>query len=277
MFHMLTGSDPQDNPLLIFDFSKNPMPRQINPAITLDMERILVKSVAHKPEDRQLSALDLGRALEEHNARLSNRPPQSSTKFAGSAGPKIGSSQLHGYPSPSGSRASYPPVSTPPVRSSGDVKSSDVQPVFCGHCGEKIGVDDIYCAHCGARQSMVANAAGSPMPTPGRTTAQLEVVGPAHMGKAFAINKDSVLIGRTDPQTGIFPEIDLTMYDPETKVSRRHARIFREGEVFLIEDLGSVNGTVINSSVRLNKSAPRVLAAGDELKVGSTILKFTVG
>ena len=32
MFHMLTGSDPQDNPLLIFDFSKNPRPCQINPA-----------------------------------------------------------------------------------------------------------------------------------------------------------------------------------------------------------------------------------------------------
>lgn len=280
MFHMLTGSDPQDNPLLIFDFSKNPMPRQINPAITPDMERILIKSVAHKPEDRQLSALELGRNLEEHNARLSNRPPQSSTKFAGSAGPRTGSARLQDYPSPSGSRPSYPPLPSPPARSSGDVKS-DVQPVFCGHCGEKIGVDDIYCAHCGARQNMVAGAPSPPAVTPGRTTAQLEVVGPAHMGKAFAINKNSILIGRTDPQTGIFPEIDLTMYDPETKVSRRHARIFREGELFLIEDLGSVNGTVINSlsgsSVRLNKSAPRVLEAGDELKVGSTILKFTVG
>ena len=32
MFHLLTGSDPQDNPLLIFDFSKNPRPRQIAPS-----------------------------------------------------------------------------------------------------------------------------------------------------------------------------------------------------------------------------------------------------
>ncbi|HEX9544227.1 MAG TPA: protein kinase, partial [Pyrinomonadaceae bacterium] len=29
MFHLVTGSDPQDNPLLIFDFQKNPRPRQI--------------------------------------------------------------------------------------------------------------------------------------------------------------------------------------------------------------------------------------------------------
>src|SRR6266545_3044922 len=34
MFHLLTGSDPQDNPLLIFDFAKNPRPRQINPALS---------------------------------------------------------------------------------------------------------------------------------------------------------------------------------------------------------------------------------------------------
>src|SRR5579862_4698786 len=44
MFHMVTGSDPQDNPLLIFDFNKNPRPTQINPAISQEMEQILVKA-----------------------------------------------------------------------------------------------------------------------------------------------------------------------------------------------------------------------------------------
>lgn len=34
LFHLLTGADPQDNPLLIFDFAKNPRPRQIVPAIS---------------------------------------------------------------------------------------------------------------------------------------------------------------------------------------------------------------------------------------------------
>jgi serine/threonine-protein kinase len=116
--------------------------------------------------------------------------------------------------------------------------------------------------------------------TPGRITAQLIVIGTTDMVKPFTIDKESVLIGRTDPHTGIFPEIDLTMHDPETKVSRRHARIYRQGEQFLIEDLGSVNGTIVNSvsggSIRLNTKSPRVLSAGDELKVGSTTLKFMV-
>jgi serine/threonine-protein kinase len=154
--------------------------------------------------------------------------------------------------------------------------------VFCGHCGEKIGADDVYCAHCGEHQPMAGAAAAgySGKARSARVTAQLVVVGTEDMVKPFVIDKESVLIGRTDPHTGIFPEIDLTMYDLETKVSRRHARIYRQGEQFLIEDLGSVNGTIINSmsggSVRLNQKSPRVLSAGDEVKLGGTTLKFTV-
>src|SRR6184192_1725394 len=41
MFHLLTGSDPQDNPLLIFDFAKNPRPRQINPRLSSEIEQLL--------------------------------------------------------------------------------------------------------------------------------------------------------------------------------------------------------------------------------------------
>src|SRR5262249_16761543 len=85
MFHMLTGSDPQDNPLLIFDFSKNPRPTQINSAITPEMEGILVKAVAHNPEDRHASALELMRTLEAHSAPLAAHPR---TEFARTAVPQ---------------------------------------------------------------------------------------------------------------------------------------------------------------------------------------------
>jgi len=50
-----------------------------------------------------------------------------------------------------------------------------------------------------------------------------------------------------------------------------------EGETFLVEDLGSVNGTVINDSVRLAPRQPRVLDSGDKLRVGETTLHFLVG
>jgi serine/threonine protein kinase len=276
MFHMLTGSDPQDNPLLIFDFSKNPRPRQINPNISVEMENILMRSVAHKPEDRHASALDFMRTLEEHSTRLESRPrsepPRLSNNYARPSNPVA--------VAPVGSREAKPNHSA--SSSSGGTASATGQDwVFCGHCGEKIGANDVYCAHCGNRQpSADAAASNTGATAEPRITAQLVVVSTTDIVKPFMINKESVLIGRTDPHTGIFPEIDLTMYDPETKVSRRHARIYRQGEQFLIEDLGSVNGTIINSisggSIRLNHKSPRVLSPEDELRLGGTILKFTV-
>ncbi len=271
MFHMLTGSDPQDNPLLIFDFSKNPTPRQINPAISKEMEALLMKSVAHAPDQRHLSALDFMRELQDHVSRLNSQPPLDDKVRDNKNEVLINGRDSQGI-------------------SGGKVKpsSSAVQPqaqtwVFCGHCGDKIGVDDVFCAHCGARQPLVGTPSPNPTPltpSPSPTTAQLYIVGANDVVKPFTIDKESVLLGRTDPHTGIFPEIDLTMYDPETKVSRRHARIYRQGEQFLVEDLGSVNGTVVNSvnggSIRLNTKSPRVLTAGDELKLGGTLLKFVL-
>ena len=275
VFHMLTGSDPQDNPLLIFDFSKNPRPCQINPSITPEMERILMKSVAHKPEDRHASALEFMRALEAHSAFLAAHPrveprrPMTSPRPSSFSGP-AGSNLREALTPTSGGAAVSPPAPA-------------MEWVFCGHCGEKIGADDVFCAHCGSRQptpgSAVAAGGGyAGAGVPGRITAQLVIVGTKDMVKPFVIDKESVLIGRTDPHTGIFPEVDLTMYDGETKVSRKHARIYRQGEQFLIEDLGSVNGTIVNSvtggSVRLNAKSPRVLSAGDEVKLGGTTLQF---
>ncbi|MFY9553795.1 MAG: protein kinase [Blastocatellia bacterium] len=279
MFHMLTGSDPQDNPLLIFDFSKNPRPCQINPSISVEMERILMKSVAHKPEDRHSSALEFMRALEAHSAHLVTHPrPDLPRPSGGSQRPSapggVPLSSVRGVPAPaSGGVPASPPA---PV----------MEWVFCGHCGEKIGSDDVFCAHCGSRQpgSSGIAVAGGGYPAVGglgRITAQLVIVGTNDMVKPFVIDKESVLIGRLDPHTGIFPEVDLTMYDPETKVSRKHARIYRQGEQFLIEDLGSVNGTIVNSvtggSIRLNAKSPRVLSPGDELRLGGTTLQFMFG
>lgn len=228
VFHLLTGSDPQDNPLLIFDFSKNPRPSQINPAITPEMDAIITKTVAHRPEDRPASALELMRMLEEHERRLV---------------------QPH---------AAEPIVAPPPSDGT----------IFCGNCGTRIAGDDVFCAHCGARQRHAA---------PGRPSARLQLAASGDSAAAFVLDKDSHLIGRTDPHTGIFPEVDLSPYDPETKVSRRHARIYRQGQQFLIEDLSSVNGTTINGAIRLPPKQPRVLNSGDELKLGETMLKFMLG
>ncbi len=76
---------------------------------------------------------------------------------------------------------------------------------------------------------------------------------------AYRIEKDENLVGRRDPMSNIFPEVDLSKFDPQTKISRRHARIWREGRQFMVEDLGSSNGTVflpvVNETVRLDAAS----------------------
>lgn len=229
MFHLLTGSDPQDNPLLIFDFSKNPRPTQINPSITPEMERILTRATEYRPENRFSSAADMMQVLMEHKQRLAGQAPM--------------------------------PVYSPPLAAPAPSPAAGY--VFCGHCGQQIVADDLYCAYCGQRQPLAT------------TTAKLAVVRTGEIQRAWDVMKDEMQIGRTDPNTSIFPEIDLTVYDPETKVSRRHARLMRRGDQFLLEDTGSANGTVVNGQ-RLAPNQPRPLRDGDRLVLGETELRFSV-
>jgi pSer/pThr/pTyr-binding forkhead associated (FHA) protein len=56
-------------------------------------------------------------------------------------------------------------------------------------------------------------------------------------------------------------------------VSRRHARIVSAGDRFVLEDLGSKNGTYLGHR-RLEAAAP--LADGDEFRLGNTALVFRV-
>jgi serine/threonine protein kinase len=217
LFHMITASDPQDNPLLIFDFSKHPRPRQINPKISQEMDEILVRMVAYKPEERWGSAGELKRVLEEHERRLQ-------------AGPEAGG-------------------------------------VTCGKCGGAVRETDAFCAHCGN-----PSPAKSAKPTPLRLT----LVDGGAEPRAFTLDKESNLIGRADPHGQIFPEVDLTPLDGQTKVSRRHARIYRQGTSYFIEDLSSANGTYVNGNHLMPKH-PHPLSDGDMVRLGETQMRVSLG
>lgn len=240
LFHLLTGSDPQDNPLLIFDFTKNPRPRQINPALSSEMERLLIRAVEYKPEHRFQSGAELREALAQHLERL-----RSGQVSYGAPASELGSETMR------------------------------VAIVFCGFCGGRIAADDIFCAHCGSRQPQTSDSGAALAQA--RATAKLIVAGTTELDASFLLQKESNLVGRTDPLSNIFPEVDLSRFDPQTKVSRRHARIWREGEAFMVEDLGSVNGTVINDMIRLEPRQPRALDSGDRIRIGETTLHFLVG
>ena len=92
----------------------------------------------------------------------------------------------------------------------------------------------------------------------------------------FLLSSEESYIGRWDADNGIFPDVDLDAHDPDAKVSRRHARIIYRNNVYMIEDLGSTNGTFVNRGRRLLPGSPQVLSEGDEIIVGKTFLRFHI-
>ncbi len=99
----------------------------------------------------------------------------------------------------------------------------------------------------------------------GPEAAFLVVIAGPHMGDRYRIEAGQTLtIGR---QKGL--EIVLA----DDGVSRKHACIFLEGKVALVEDLGSRNGTFVEG-VRVNQ---RALSSGDRIQVGArSVLKFVM-
>jgi len=98
----------------------------------------------------------------------------------------------------------------------------------------------------------------------------------ASVGTEFGLTSEESNIGRWDADNGIFPDVDLDTHDPEAKVSRRHARIIQENGRYLLEDLGSTNGTFINRGRRLIPGNRQPLNDGDEVIVGKTFLRFRI-
>lgn len=92
--------------------------------------------------------------------------------------------------------------------------------------------------------------------------------------EVFPIQTEQALIGRFDPVTGARPEIDLTPHDTNRSVSRRHAKIVAVGTDLLIsEEVGALNGTFLNDR-QLTPGKPAPLRTGDQLRVGTLILRF---
>ena len=86
----------------------------------------------------------------------------------------------------------------------------------------------------------------------------------------------AILLGRVDPATNVFPEIDLSDHGTLAKsISRRHAQISKQQDVVTVEDLASVNGTYINGR-RLSPYLPEPVNDGDILHLGKLpiIVKF---
>jgi uncharacterized OB-fold protein len=91
---------------------------------------------------------------------------------------------------------------------------------------------------------------------------------------ALPSDKCEYIIGREDPISGIYPEVDLTPYGGETGgVSRQHARLTRSGSQWMLTDLNSTNHTRVDGS-RLEPNTPTEVKDGAKLQFGRLALTF---
>jgi hypothetical protein len=173
--------------------------------------------------------------------------------------------------------------------------------IRCGHCDAQQLDGTIFCSECGAsllntgarRETtaalnkadsddaipLVEEASATIVPAPLATTSEKTItLVVINSGRRIVLEADTqLLIGRKDNARGIYPDIDLGLdggYD--AGVSRRHALIAPNDEGFVLEDLGSANGTFINER-QLSPNHPTPIVHGDEICLGTLILRFEPG
>jgi predicted component of type VI protein secretion system len=78
-------------------------------------------------------------------------------------------------------------------------------------------------------------------------------------GQTFTLDQDLLMLGRDQGN-------HIVISDPQ--VSRRHARIMRQGDLVVIEDVGSTNGTFVNG---MRLTGPHTLVDGDLIGLGDAV------
>jgi FHA domain/Domain of unknown function (DUF4878) len=79
------------------------------------------------------------------------------------------------------------------------------------------------------------------------------------------------ILGPAGMTIGRSPDNQLVVNDPQA--SSHHAQIYPDGQGYLLVDLGSTNGTFVNEQ-RLIAHSPRMLNAGDVLRIGNTSFSY---
>jgi hypothetical protein len=122
---------------------------------------------------------------------------------------------------------------------------------------------------------VVAPVAAQPTPVPPAAPSSSAASPPTLLhpgsGQRFTLDatRDEFLIGRVDPVTGITPEINLGPLDVARSLSRRHAKLLRQGaEFFVREEVGTANGTFVNGQ-RIATGTAVAIKAGDRLRFGT--------
>lgn len=178
--------------------------------------------------------------------------------------------------------ASAPPP--PPVQAS-FIQSPPApapSPECCSTCGYRMDPGDVFCQNCGAQLYSVEPALQAQPPQPVEPVTIEEQLKPviklvlptSRVEILLDASRDEWVVGRSDPQRGIYPEIDLSPHGGEKGgVSRRHAHIVTQGGRRWISDLNSTNFTFLDGE-KLEPGGYYPLRSGDEIRFGLLALNY---
>lgn len=162
--------------------------------------------------------------------------------------------------------------------------------ITCPQCGASVNPGDLFCDNCGAVLGAVPAAqppgvpsSYQPLVQPGYqspvqpVTVQPYLIAQASGARlAFPPGKAEILIGREDPVSNVFPEIDLSPHGgDDAGISRRHAKVTIQGNQCFIEDLHSTNYTFVNKQ-KLSPGVRQPLNDGDEVRLGRMVFTFHI-
>jgi pSer/pThr/pTyr-binding forkhead associated (FHA) protein len=149
--------------------------------------------------------------------------------------------------------------------------------MICGRCGHRNEAGARFCSSCGSALVEGEETLSHTTLEDRDSTAEIAAIADLPEGKGLVIvargpNEGSTYMVDTDEVTvGRHPESSIFLDD--ITVSRRHSLIERDGDGFVIRDVGSLNGTYVNHD-RVDR---RDLVDGDEIQVGRFVLIFRVG
>jgi pSer/pThr/pTyr-binding forkhead associated (FHA) protein len=107
-----------------------------------------------------------------------------------------------------------------------------------------------------------AKPRAKPARAPRSTPQQLLVTGGALAGTMLGLTDQQITIGRAD---------DATLVLSDDYASTRHARLFPQDGQWLVEDLGSTNGTYLD---RQKVTQPTPVPIGVPIRIGKTVLEL---
>lgn len=195
-------------------------------------------------------------------------------------------------------------AAAPSLMGAGQAAPNGIGSTSCPVCGATTLPGEAFCDNCGASllsptsytPSASPSPSYSPAPSPSMGTppsysqtpitqapaparnlsASLVITQPPPPATLQIPNRNELIVGRSDPQSNSYPDVDLGPYGGlDLGISRRHFRITRNGDHFYLEDLNALNGSVVNGQ-RVPPYTLHPLRSGDHISLGKMEMTFEI-